>query len=213
MSHSNPEPPRPGARFRLATTIERFDHFIAPAGRCGTVIDADENVISLHLDEYLPGAETWNNEVAWTPEHDFDSAGRPAAQPSAAAAFYRDVVALLEPALPAEAQTPSQAQAEPFERDPREGSRIVRIPASNGPDGHPTQFEVSHLGRELGRACYAAQEAHRGAHWYAVTAQERFVNRTQDPAGITLKGSRHTGESTREAAIGLLLAAHIASLP
>jgi hypothetical protein len=209
MSHSNPQPPRPGARFTLATTIERFPHFRAPAGASGTVVDAEESIISLHLDDYLPGAETWNNDVTWTAEDDYDDAGQPAAQPSTARAFYSDVAALVEPDLPATAETPIAAQSYSFERDPSEGCQLVAIPAGADRDAPATTFEVSHMGVTLGRVCYTAQQP----HWYALSAQGRFVNRTQDPPGISLDGSPRTGQITREAAVGLLLAAHFASLP
>jgi hypothetical protein len=99
-------PPLPGARFQLSRAVERFPHFLAPVGAAGTVVDVGEHVISLHMDEYLPGAEAWDNEIVWTEDDDYDETGTPATSPSVAAAFYRTAVALTEPAIPPKAQTP-----------------------------------------------------------------------------------------------------------
>jgi hypothetical protein len=54
-----------GMRLRLRHAVDRYPHFIAPAGAVGTVTHADSNVLCLRLDEYLPGAEEWDNEVVW----------------------------------------------------------------------------------------------------------------------------------------------------
>jgi hypothetical protein len=71
------------------------------------------------------------------------------------------------------------------------------------------------LGQALGQACYHAPQPSAGglagaSYWYALTLGERFVNRVSDPAGIELGQTPTTGQSTREQAIGLLLAAHAA---
>jgi hypothetical protein len=80
--------PAIGARFRLSRPVERFPHFCAETGAVGTVVDASSNVISLHMDEYVPGAEDWGNEIVWTQDDD----GASATAPSTLSAFYRDVV-------------------------------------------------------------------------------------------------------------------------
>jgi hypothetical protein len=77
--------PAIGARFRLSRPIERFPHFRAEAGAVGTVVEANSNVICLHMDEYLPGAEDWDNEIVWTEDDDEAQTA-----PSATSAFYRD---------------------------------------------------------------------------------------------------------------------------
>jgi hypothetical protein len=46
------------------------------------------------MDEYLPGAEAWDNEITWTEDDDYDETGTPAPRPSVAAAFYRTAIAL-----------------------------------------------------------------------------------------------------------------------
>jgi hypothetical protein len=55
-----------GARFRLVRDVDRYPHFICPAGSCGTVTDTTAGNISLRMDEYLPGAEEWANEILWS---------------------------------------------------------------------------------------------------------------------------------------------------
>jgi hypothetical protein len=58
-----------GARFILTSDVERYPHFIAPAGSKGTITtfapDEINGEIGLRLDEHLPGAEEWDNEVCW----------------------------------------------------------------------------------------------------------------------------------------------------
>lgn len=58
------EPPvRAGDRVRLRELVERFPHFEAPAGATGTVTVADRGGVWVRLDEHLPGAEEWANEI------------------------------------------------------------------------------------------------------------------------------------------------------
>jgi hypothetical protein len=207
--------PRLGARFRLTRTVDRFDHFIASADAAGTVVDADENVISLHMDDYLPGAEPWDNEIVWTVDDDYDETGTPASNPSVAAAFYRSAVALTEPAIPTGVQTPVQANAEGFERDPEEGCRLVAIEGFTDAAGEPGWFDVYNRGAQIGRVQF--HEATSGApgllsasHWGARSLDGRCVNRTA--SGISLDSEPVAGERIREAAVALLVAAHVAGL-
>jgi hypothetical protein len=79
--------PRRGTRHRLTRAVERFPHFVAPVGATGTITEADEDYVCLRMDEHLPGAEEWDNEVVWSAEDDCDERGQPKASPSAAAAF------------------------------------------------------------------------------------------------------------------------------
>lgn len=55
---------------RLKVDVDRYPHFIAPAGATGTVVDHGDSqmVLAVRLDEYLPGAEEWENEVQWYDE-------------------------------------------------------------------------------------------------------------------------------------------------
>jgi hypothetical protein len=59
--------PAIGARVRLAHDLDRFPHFLAPAGSLGTVVDiGDPGVYAVRLDETLPGAEEWDNAIIWS---------------------------------------------------------------------------------------------------------------------------------------------------
>lgn len=53
-----------GDRVRLTNDVERYPHFIAKGGSAGTVTEVGENVI-VKMDEHIPGAEEWENEVHW----------------------------------------------------------------------------------------------------------------------------------------------------
>lgn len=61
--------PREGERWRLKANVERFPHFSAEAGRTGIIDEAGRDLISLMLDEPLPGAETWDNCISWTDDN------------------------------------------------------------------------------------------------------------------------------------------------
>jgi hypothetical protein len=77
--------PAVGSRGRLRRSVDRFPHFVAQVGATGTVTEATDSLIALRLDESLPGAEEWDNEVCWTSD-DIESADQ-----TVAAVFYEDV--------------------------------------------------------------------------------------------------------------------------
>lgn len=54
-----------GERVELLRDVERYPHFIAPKGATGTVTGVDEELVRVRLDQPLPGAEEWGNEVQW----------------------------------------------------------------------------------------------------------------------------------------------------
>lgn len=54
-----------GTRVVLTGPVERYPHFIAPAGATGVVTDETRGVLSVRMDEHLPGAEDWDNEIVW----------------------------------------------------------------------------------------------------------------------------------------------------
>lgn len=60
--------PVEGERWRLTSDVERGPHFIASAGSAGTVTESTRDLVRLRLDDHLPGAEEWDNEVCWAPE-------------------------------------------------------------------------------------------------------------------------------------------------
>lgn len=58
--------PAVGSRWRLRKSVERYPHFVAPAGAVGIVSDTYEAHVSLRLEGTpLKGAEEWDNEVVW----------------------------------------------------------------------------------------------------------------------------------------------------
>lgn len=189
--------PAPGTRFALSEPVERYPHFAAPAGATGTVVYVDEYVICMHMDEYLPGAESWDNEITWAIEDDCDDLGIPSSKPSAAAAFRRATTPLDDPPMPASAETPEQASATPFKRNTNDGCQVVSM------DDPPTRLEV-HLRALLGQVTYHAATDRCVAHWRAQTPSGEYVNRT--PSGISLDADAQTGERRRETAIALLVA-------
>jgi hypothetical protein len=58
--------PAIGERFVLVADVERYPHFVAAGGSKGTVADVSEGSVSLRLDDLLPGAVEWDNEVVWS---------------------------------------------------------------------------------------------------------------------------------------------------
>ena len=55
-----------GDRVVLTAPVERFDDFIASAGRIGIVVETGERYLSVWMERRLHGAEDWNNCVIWT---------------------------------------------------------------------------------------------------------------------------------------------------
>jgi hypothetical protein len=58
--------PTAGERFVLTANVDRYPHFIAVRGSVGTVTEVTDLVVCLRLDDLLPGAEEWDNEVVWS---------------------------------------------------------------------------------------------------------------------------------------------------
>jgi hypothetical protein len=189
--------PAPGTRFALSKPVERGPHFAAPAGATGTIVYVDEYVICMHMDDYLPGAESWHNEITWAIEDDCDTLGIPSTNPSATAAFRRDTRPLSDPSMPASAETPGQANAARFERDANEGCRVVPV------EDDPACLEVQ-LRAPIGRVIYQEATDRCAAYWCAQSVCGKYVNRT--PSGISLDADARTGEQRRETAIALLVA-------
>lgn len=71
--------PLVGMRYRLRRDVDRFPHFIAPAGSTGTLDELNDGEIWLRLDEPLAGAEEWANRLEWYGPHlvDFDADAEP----------------------------------------------------------------------------------------------------------------------------------------
>lgn len=75
--------PAVGVRARIRQSVERFPHFRVEAGAEGIVVEATDSLIALRMDEAIPGAEEWDNQLCWTPDDAADSAST-----SVAAIFY-----------------------------------------------------------------------------------------------------------------------------
>jgi hypothetical protein len=56
-----------GSRLVLKHDVDRYPHFIAPKGATGTVVHSEwGEVFCVRMDEPIPGAEDWDNEVIWS---------------------------------------------------------------------------------------------------------------------------------------------------
>lgn len=62
-----------GAAVRLVNDVERFPHFIAPAGMTGRVVMKDDDSICIRMDAHLEGAQEWNNEIVWEPRDAYNA--------------------------------------------------------------------------------------------------------------------------------------------
>lgn len=63
--------PKVGQRVVFLDRVDRYPHFVVPAGATGVLIKYDPtDSIRVRLDYLLPGAEEWRNEVHWTVEAD-----------------------------------------------------------------------------------------------------------------------------------------------
>jgi hypothetical protein len=61
------EAPPLGTRVEFTRPVERYPHFLVPAGATGVVTrdGTDHHLYSVKLDDRLAGAEDWDNEVIW----------------------------------------------------------------------------------------------------------------------------------------------------
>lgn len=55
-----------GTRVVLASDVERFPHFIVPAGRTGRVVERSASLVLVAMDEPFPGGEDWDHEIQFT---------------------------------------------------------------------------------------------------------------------------------------------------
>ena len=83
--------PEVGSRARLLRVVERFPHFLIKEGATGRITEATESLIALRMDEFVPGAEEWDNELYWTQEDaEFAAVAGATAEQRIAAAFHED---------------------------------------------------------------------------------------------------------------------------
>lgn len=57
-------------RVRTTQVIDRYPHFLAPAGATGTVVAVEPSFVAVRMDEPIEGAEEWNNQIHWGPDDD-----------------------------------------------------------------------------------------------------------------------------------------------
>lgn len=60
---------RVGQRITLVRVVDRYPHFLVEAGAQGVVVtDSPVGGITARMDDLIPGAEAWDNEILWTPD-------------------------------------------------------------------------------------------------------------------------------------------------
>jgi hypothetical protein len=58
--------PTEGTRVRLRRDVDRFPFFVAHEGATGTVEECARDLLSVKMDDDLPGSEEWDNCILWT---------------------------------------------------------------------------------------------------------------------------------------------------
>ena len=64
-----------GQRVEFAVALERHPHFTIPAGAKGVVAYLDDSLLTIQMDDPIPGLEAWDNGVDF-PAADFRLAER-----------------------------------------------------------------------------------------------------------------------------------------
>lgn len=54
-----------GRAVQLARVVDRYPHFCCPKGLTGTVTAVDDDYIAVMMEQHIPGAEEWDNEIRW----------------------------------------------------------------------------------------------------------------------------------------------------
>ena len=55
-----------GTRVVLVADVERFPHFIVPAGRTGRVVERSASLVLVAMDEPFRGGEDWDHEIQFS---------------------------------------------------------------------------------------------------------------------------------------------------
>ena len=63
-----------GDRVRLVREAERFPFFCARAGLSGVVVAADADFLRVRMEEHIPEAAEWDNQIIWTAADERDDA-------------------------------------------------------------------------------------------------------------------------------------------
>lgn len=75
MSTHPPSSLQEGQRVEFAAELERHPDFTVPAGATGTIIYLDDSLLTVQMDEPIPGLEPWDNGVDF-PAEEFRQAMR-----------------------------------------------------------------------------------------------------------------------------------------
>jgi hypothetical protein len=62
---------RVGYRFRLRRPVDRFPDFIAQKGIAGIVTLANGGEVWGKMDQHVPGAKEWDNQIHWRTDDEF----------------------------------------------------------------------------------------------------------------------------------------------
>ncbi len=54
-----------GDRVRFKHPVDRFPHFVVPAGATGEVVTLDEGIAEIRVDDPPEGMEEWENKMQW----------------------------------------------------------------------------------------------------------------------------------------------------
>jgi hypothetical protein len=65
-----------GYRFKLVREVDRFPDFVAKTGSTGTVCLLENDVWG-QMDQAIPGAREWDNQIHWDTVEDFLSDSEP----------------------------------------------------------------------------------------------------------------------------------------
>jgi len=66
MEDIQPPPVEIGDEIRLIQDVDRFPHFVAKKGATGVVSEVRTDLICVRMDEKIPGAEVWDNDLSWS---------------------------------------------------------------------------------------------------------------------------------------------------
>jgi hypothetical protein len=60
-----------GYRFKLIWQVDGFPDFQTPGGLTGVVTAVDDSGVWAQMDQFIPGAQLWDNQIHWRTPEDF----------------------------------------------------------------------------------------------------------------------------------------------